>query len=141
MNSRWLFACSNQRNERKTKNYIFNFAVGRSATAKATAFASATLSACGRPPSAMSCGRLACRRPFDFLSNERVRLLCFFPLPPLLFPFLSLLWFLFSFPSIVPFPILSSFSLAGALFCLLIRFHTTCDCCASDFCSKRKAKS
>jgi hypothetical protein len=131
----WCFACSNERNERKTENTIFKFAVGRSASAKA--------SLClrfARPPSAMSCGRLACRRPFDFLSNGRVRLLCFFPLPPLRFPFLSFLWFLFSFPIIVTFPILSSFSFTGALFCLLARFHITCDCCASDFCSKRKAK-
>jgi hypothetical protein len=65
---------------------------------------------------------------------------CFsLPLPPLLFTFLSLLWFLF-FRSVVPFPILSSFSITGALLFLFPRFHLTCEFRASDFSSKSKAK-
>jgi hypothetical protein len=65
---------------------------------------------------------------------------CFsLPLPPLLLTFLSLLWFLF-FRSVVPFPVLSSFSDTGALLFVFTRFHITCDVRASDFSSKRKAK-
>jgi hypothetical protein len=92
------------------------------------------------PPSAMSCGR---PRPAGglFISSPISGCgSCFsFPLPLLFVPLLSLLWFLF-FRSVIPFPILFSFSLTGALLFVFARVHLTCDFRASDSYSKRKAK-
>jgi hypothetical protein len=71
----------------KIKHYVLKFAARRFARLKASPVASLRA-----PPPAMSCGRLACRRPFDFLSHERVRLLCFFTFPFIVsFPFALLL--------------------------------------------------
>jgi hypothetical protein len=89
----------------KIKQCILKFAARRFARLQASPFASLR-----SPPPAMSCGRLVCRRPFDFLSHERVRLLCFFPFL-LLYIFPSLFFFLFPHPLLVvpPFPLSLSF--------------------------------
>jgi hypothetical protein len=69
---------------------------------------------------------------------------------PLAFPFPFPLFFFLSFPScgsfsrfpsIVPFPVLSSFSVPGALLCLPTGFHSTCDVCASAFYSLHKGQT